>query len=416
MKELLLVAPFVSLPGEPQFNRFLYLCYLWAQDYEVTLVTSSFCHCAKQQRDPKNPALADLPFKLVLLHEPDYKSNVSFARFWSHRIFHQSFQTWLNRQISQTRFPFDIVYSAFPLISTNLTLGKLKRSCGYKFIIDVQDIWPDSIFAAIPFLKTADFLIEPLRAKAHLAYSYADGLVAVSKTYLDVARDRAPNTPGHIAYLGSDYQTVESAVPQALDPAKIRLFYLGTLSHSYDIETVIKGFETLQNTFDNVELHILGDGPDRDRLEKRSKNNVFYHGYLPYEKMLSFAKACHFAINPIVGSATQSITNKLSDYVAIGLPILSSQQNLEAMEIVKAQGGYLFEPGSAESFAASARRAVEDYLSKGRSKGRSPNHQHSQKSQTAIAERPQIDRLFDRRISYPQIANFIEQIYALEPP
>lgn len=413
MKKMALVAPFISLPGEPNFNRFFYLCRLWAKDYEVTLITSTFCHPTKQLRDRHNEAWQDLPFKWVLLDEPGYRSNVSFARFWSHRIFHQSFQVWLENELARQPagdFPFDIVYSAFPLISTNLTLGKLRQTFDFKFIIDVQDIWPDSIFSALPFLKQAGFLISALRAKAHQVYGDADGLVAVSKTYLDVAlsRRRSP-VPSHVAYLGSDYQLIESIEAKALAPGAIRLLYIGALSYSYDMKTVVLGFEMLRAQFDAVELHILGDGPDRTRLEKLSGEGVFYHGYLPYEEMVAFAKACQIAVNPIVGSATQSVTNKLSDYVAFGLPILSSQKNWEAMEIVKAQGGYGFEAGSAESFAIAATQAIRDWQRQNTRQNRATG-QHSASGPVTIPvrHRRQIDSLFDRRISYPKITEFIE--------
>ncbi len=399
MKHILVVAPFVSLPGEPYFNRFLYLCYLWAQDYEVTLVTSSFCHPTKQQRLRGSKDLADLPFKLILIDEPGYKTNVSFARFWSHRVFHKAFKAWLINELTSSS-SFDIIFSAFPLISTNLTLGELKSRFNYKLVIDVQDIWPDSIFAAIPFLKQADFLLSPLRAKAHQAYGYADAIVAVSQTYLEVACSRRTQKSAHVTYLGSDYQLIESINPKPLDAHKVRLVYIGTLSHSYDLETVIRGFLALgadrENRFSHVELHILGDGPKRERLQaiagQRTDDSIFFHGYLPYTEMVAFVKACHFTINPIVGSAAQSITNKLSDYIAFGLPILSSQRNWEAMELIKSRGGYLFEAGSPESFEAVAARAI---LLGAATKSR---------------QRDATDLLFDRRIAYPKITEFVKSL------
>lgn len=410
------MAPFVSLPGEPCFNRFLSLSYLWAKDYDVTLVTSAFCHPQKQPRDRNSEAIANLPFKLVLIDEPGYRSNVSFARFWSHRIFHQNFKRWLVNALEQEP-AFDVIYSAFPLISTNLTLGALKPQSTYKLIIDVQDIWPDSIFSAIPFLKAADFLISPLRAKAHRAYRYADGLVAVSKTYLDVALSHCPQTPSQVAYLGSDYALIESIAPKPLSSKAVKLFYLGTLSHSYDMETVIRGFSQMSVQAGDVELHILGDGPDREKLEalcvSSSTHPVIFHGYLPYEDMVAFAKSCDIAINPIVGSATQSITNKLSDYIALGHPILSSQRNWEAMELIKSRDGYWFEAGSVQSFMAAAQQAVRDcQLAKIDAIAPSPSPVGTLAA-FKTASSHQTDRLFDRRVAYPQITEFIEQLCAI---
>ncbi|MBT9315656.1 glycosyltransferase [Leptothoe spongobia] len=393
MKKILLVAPFVSLPGEPCFNRFLYLCYLWSTNYDVTLVTSAFCHPTKTKRERGSKDFQDLPFKLTLLDEPGYKSNVSFSRIYSHDRFHKNFESWLYQEL-ESNSKFDIVYSAFPLIATNITLGKVKKKFGFKFIIDVQDVWPDSIFAALPLLKEFDFLLAPLREKAHRAYGYADGIVAVSKTYLDMAQARNPHTPGFVAYLGSDYQLIESIHPKPLDNSIIRFVYIGTLSHSYDIQTVIKGFGQVRAQFPNAELHIVGDGPERHQLETKSGDGVFFHGYMAYEDMAAFVKACHIAINPIVGNALQSITNKLSDYMAFGLPIISSQKNIEAIELIKARNGYLYEAGSAESFAEIASKTIVE----------NP-HQINNKHKP-----DDIDALFDRRVTYPKITDFIESV------
>ena len=423
MQNILVVAPYVSLPGEPTFNRFLYLCYQWAKAYNVTLVTSSFCHFTKQQRDRNSPQLANLPFELVLIDEPGYRKNVSPARILSHRAFHRAFKIWFRRQfigsaelglkpgMKGARSPYDVVFSAFPLISTNLTIGKLKRQFNYKFVIDVQDIWPDSIFAVLPVLKKVDFLLAPLRNKAHKAYSYADGLVAVSETYLQVARRLCPQTAGFVTYLGSDYQLIESIAPQPLPADKVRLVYLGTLSRSYDLATVIQGFNQLSADFGAAELHILGDGPERERLEAIAGDRVFFHGYLPYEEMVAFVKACDFFVNSIARSATQSITNKLSDYMALGLPILSSQQNPEAKALIQKRGGYFFEPGSSESFTQAAAQALS---------ARTPALTAASTSGTALGRSDSavrrvpdsIDFLFDRRIAYPKMTEFVEKICA----
>lgn len=400
MESILVVAPFASVPGEPYFSRYLHLCYLWAKDYRVTLVTSSFRHWTKLHRDRQSPNLADLPFELVLLDEPGYQRHVSFARFWSHRRFHDEFKTWLLTEL-EAGVRFDLIYSAFPLISTNLTLGKLKSQYGYKLVIDVQDIWPDSIFVALPFLAKAPYLLSPIRAKAYQAYGYADGLIAVSKTYLAVARRHCPKTPGQVTYLGSDYQMIETAPARALAASKRRLVYIGTLSYSYDLTTVIRGFSQLATRYPNLELHILGDGPDRDRLEKIAAAGVFFHGFVAYDEMLSFVKACDLTINPIVGKATQSVTNKLSDYIALGLPILSSQENWEAIELIKRRQGYLFEAGSPESFARAAEQAI--------AQRQSESQQPIEQQERAYDE---IDRLFDRRVTYPQITEFLESIYS----
>ncbi len=46
-KHILLVAPYVTFPDEMGMNRFIYLANLLADEFDVTLVTSRYCHFLK---------------------------------------------------------------------------------------------------------------------------------------------------------------------------------------------------------------------------------------------------------------------------------------------------------------------------------------------------------------------------------
>ena len=50
--------------------------------------------------------------------------------------------------------------------------------------------------------------------------------------------------------------------------------------------------------------------------------------------MMSVAKGCDISVNAIHSYAMQSITNKLSDYMALQKPILNSQVNDEVAEVL----------------------------------------------------------------------------------
>ena len=105
----------------------------------------------------------------------------------------------------------DVVFSAYPLIATNLLLGKHKARLGYKLIVDVQDVWPESFSSVVPFLKKVPHNLLPFASRANQAYRYADALVAVSQTYLDRAKEANPNVPGEVVYIGADFPKLDAA-------------------------------------------------------------------------------------------------------------------------------------------------------------------------------------------------------------
>lgn len=128
------------------------------------------------------------------------------------------------------------------------------------------------------------------------------------------------------------------------------------MSYSYDIDTAIEAFSKLDRD-GNLKLNILGTGPDEDRLKKLAKNlrvynkNVFFHGYLEYEKMVAYLKESDLALNAISSSSSKgTITNKFGDYVSTGLPILNSCQEKEVLYLIRSKGlGINYIPGDPDS-------------------------------------------------------------------
>ncbi|EGV37385.1 glycosyltransferase [Neisseria weaveri] len=384
-----IVAPYCSLPSEPHFNRFWYLAERLAESHNVLLITSNFKHYDKSFRRPEDAEAASKGrLKVKLLRETGYTKNVSLDRLKSHHAFVQDLKQWLE---SCTPGGQDVVFSAYPLIATNIVLGEYKQRLGYKLIIDVQDVWPESFSTVIPFLKNIPHRLMPFSGKADKAYAGADGLVAVSRSYLKRAREANPSAPGEVVYIGADFDKMEQAEAKIFPDQKIRFFYLGTLSFSYDMETVCKGIKQLNETGADVELHIMGGGPDLKNLEQYADQSIKFYGYIPYTEMMSVAKGCDIAINPIHAHSAASITNKLSDYMALQKPILNSQVHPEVEEVLNLVPHVNYQSGNVGSFVQAARQIMQQ--------------RHNPIQTDEILQR------FKRDISYRKIINLIERLH-----
>jgi len=339
-KKLLIVAPYCSLPGELNFNRFLYLAHMLSNEFEVTLLTSKFRHYDKKMRS--GVVSSDLPFSVCLMDEPGYSKNVSFSRLYSHRVFCNNFKKWFIKN-----HDYEVVYSAYPLIETNIILSKFKSNYGYKLIIDVQDVWPESISSFFPIVSKLPIELIPFTGKANAAYSSADGIIAVSKTYLDRASIANKSKNKECVYIGSDKVAIYSKEPVELNEEPLKLAYIGTLSHSYDLKTAIL---EMKKFVGKSELHIMGGGPEEEYLKSIAPNNVKFYGFMEYSQMFAVLRSCDVALNPIKSSASQSVTNKLSDYLCVGIPILNSQVNDEVFELLKTVECENYQSGVKASF------------------------------------------------------------------
>ncbi|WP_308018463.1 glycosyltransferase [Neisseria bergeri] len=383
-----IVAPYCSLPSEPHFNRFWYLAELLSQSHDVLLITSNFKHYDKSFRRPEDAEAASQGrLKVMLLEESGYSKNVSLGRVTSHHRFVKHFEKWLENCRPGEQ---DVVFSAYPLIATNLLLGKHKARLGYKLIVDVQDVWPESFSSVVPFLKKVPHNLLPFASRANQAYRYADALVAVSQTYLDRAKEANPNVPGEVVYIGADFAAIASAPAKDFGDSTTRFFYFGTLSHSYDVDTACRGIQKLLDSGKNVELHIMGGGPDLDRLKQYACDGIKFYGYIPYAEMMSIAKGCDIAVNAIHSHAMQSVTNKLSDYMALQKPVLNSQTNAEVLDLLNLLPHANYRSGDADGFV----QAAKDIL----------------KRKNDPVQSDEIVRRFKRDVAYQKIVNLIERL------
>lgn len=335
-KHILLVAPYLTFPNEPGANRFITLTNMLSQEYEVTLITSRFCHFLKSQRTDAYP-LKNV--ELVLLDEPGYTNNVSISRLTSHRVFCNN----LIKYMESNTKPIDLVYSAYPLIYTNYYLGKNKHKFGYKLVIDVQDVWPDAIMGPISLFSNplGKLTLAPVNKYANVTYGYADGLIAVSETYLKKADvNQLPQDKKASVFIGSERLFFDPNHHPSQAPDKpIVATYIGTMAGSYDLDTIVRAAPLVK---DKVHIQFIGTGQDESGLQALNKTlggHVRFLGTMKYNDAMQILSQSDIAINPIKTHAQQSITNKLSDYFCCGLPILSCQENDEVKKLLSQGGG-----------------------------------------------------------------------------
>ena len=134
----------------------------------------------------------------------------------------------------------------------------------------------------------------------------------------------------------------------------------------------------------------MGGGPDLDRLKQYACDDIKFYGYIPYAEMMSVAKGCDIAINAIQSYSMASITNKLSDYMALQKPILNSQVNDEVAKVLTLLPHANYRSGDVDGFV----QAAKDIL----------------KRKNDPVQSEEIIRRFKRDVAYQKIVNLIERL------
>jgi len=326
-KDILIISHFVDFPWEKGNDRFVYVAQMLAgQGQRVEIVTSDFIHNQKRHRRrgdfPKEP----LGFKVTLLHEEGYKKNVCLKRLRSHKGLGSRLKSYLLKRKKP-----DVIYCAVPSLDLAWEASEYAVKNGIRFVVDIQDLWPEAFEMVLPFPVLGRFLFYRARRKADAVYSRADEIVAVSETYL--ARGRRVNKKngkGLSVFLGTEFAAFDQyrEIEGPIKPKEeVWLAYVGTLGHSYDLTEVIDALRRLNNP--KLRFMVLGDGPLKERFQKQAEKAGIlctFTGRLPYPQMVSLLCHCDIAVNPIMKGAAQSIINKVGDYAAAGLPVVSTQE------------------------------------------------------------------------------------------
>ena len=324
---------------------------LCEKDYKVEIVTSSFAHMEKKQREFLKQNVADLEFEYTTIYEPGYPKNVCVRRFYSHYIMGINLKKYLKKRKKP-----DVIYCAIPSFDVASVAATYARKNKIRFIIDVQDLWPEAFEMVFNMPIISDIVFAPMKKKANIAYRQADEVIAVSDTYKNRALQVNKKCKiGHTIFLGTSLERFDRAASnknKEYVKKEIWLAYCGTLGHSYDIRCAIDAMAILKERgYSKICLVLMGDGPLRIAFEKyaiKRNVNVKFLGLLDYEEMCSVLSMCDIAINPIVHGAAQSIINKHADYAAAGIPVISTQENEEYRKLVEQYNmGFNCENGNA---------------------------------------------------------------------
>lgn len=352
LKKVLIIAHFCGAGDSASNNRFDYLFKVMKKKHmDVQLITSDFSHNDKHHRCKSKDK------DIILIHEPGYSKNICIKRFYSHYIFAKNVKKYL---YEMDRIP-DIVYCAVPSIDVGKVVSEFCISYNIPFYIDIQDLWPEAFFLVfhVPFISDAIFFL--MKRAIDLTYARADHIIAVSDTYRKRAlKVNKKGATSQTIYLGTDLNDLDFALDKGMSPLKkdsysLWIVYLGTLGRSYDLRTVIMAMKEVQKQHENAQILFLGSGPDEMNLKKyanKNKVNAIFLGRRTYIEAMHILNQCDIALNPLVKGAPQSIINKVCDYAALSLPVISSLNNEEyQMLIEKYEAGFNIESENSKALS-----------------------------------------------------------------
>lgn len=344
-KKIAVISMGVKLNGEKGYSRFRYIGdFLSEAGYQVDLITTTFQHWEKAQRDIDTIKKEDYKFRLKFIYEPGYRKNIDPRRIWSHHIAAKN----LTKLLEQDG-DYDLIYCEIPPNDVALAAAEYAKKKGIPFVPDVNDLWPEAMRMVLDIPVVSDILFYPLQRDAEKVYSLVSGIIGTSDEYRDrPLKNQKLDVPRKTVYVGNEIaefdKGVETYGPQIQKPGgEFWVSYAGTIGTSYDIRTmVLAGRELLDRGMDQIKIKILGGGPLKEELENLAKEkecaNVEFVGYAPYPQMAAYLAKSDILVNSFVKKAPQSIVTKIGDYLAAGKPMINTCMSPEFRRKVETDG------------------------------------------------------------------------------
>jgi len=361
------------LPLEPDVRRHrtgMLADVFLKQGHSVHWWTSAFEHQRKVMLfDQDRDIMQEDGLILHILHGCGYSRNVSVQRYLDHRMIARKF-----RASAQGMPPPDVVIASMPCYHLACEAVHYAKKRQIPVFIDIRDLWPD-IFVdrlrgrILRRLGAAGLYFEFKRLQKTL--SRADGLIAVSKSYLHWAlryAGRGVCASDHVFFLGCHRgrpDDIRCDLPpwlQGRERQKLFLF-IGSFGVSYELGAILKAAKKMHlSGRDDVCFVIAGTGEQDGslRMEASGLPNVVFPGWINAAEISSLLKAGYAGLLPYVKDASQGIPNKPFEYLSAGLPLISSLEG-EMADMINREGlGLFYPPGDSDSLIYAIEKLIDN--------------------------------------------------------
>lgn len=268
-----------------------------------------------------------------------------------------------NKKVKRIREDFDVIY-VLGLSPNTVALPaiKLKKRKSIPIIMNIQDLWPESI-VAVTGIKNR-FIIGGIEKLVNYIYRNCDLLLCASSSFVNIIQDRLHSDKHKVKYW-PQYSTVEKTdkAEPVFDKLNFNITFTGNIGEAQGIDLAIRAANELKDT--NIHWNFIGEGRNKNRMielveELNLSDFVTFFDYMEEKTIPKYLAASDAALlilkpDPVF---EMTIPAKLQTYLACGVPIIGCV-NGEAKRIIEnAKCGIVSGTVSIESLVSACREIL----------------------------------------------------------
>lgn len=289
----------------------------------------------------------------------------------------------------------DVVYASSPHLLAGLSgliLAKVRR---VPFVLEVRDLWPH-ILVHMGKMSSEHPVYRALTLLEELLYRHADKIVAMAPgTEVDLVGRGI--SAGKIAYIpnGADPEDFtpsahRSALREKYGFTRLTAIYAGAHGPANGLDLLLEAAEEVADL--PIDIVLVGSGVTKNSLQKAAKekglSQVRFLDPVPKTEIVDLLYAADLGLHVLADVElfrTAVSPNKLFDYMAAGLPVVTNSPGLVGDLVTESQCGWSVAPTQlASGLRAFASESVAGRVGRGKS-GQDWIREHQ--SRSAMAER-----------------------------
>jgi colanic acid biosynthesis glycosyl transferase WcaI len=257
----------------------------------------------------------------------------------------------------------DVVYAYHPPATIAIPALMLKVIRGVPFVLDIQDLWPDTLAAT--GMVTSRSVLAAVGGFCGLGYRSASRIVVLSPGFRRVLADRGvPAEKIDVIYNWCDETALTHVqhdapiVCEARLNGRFNVVFAGNLGRAQALSSVLRAAKLLVEKAPRVQFVLVGEGVEAATLKAQAADiavpNVRFLPGRPAVEVAPLLAAAdvllvHLRDDPLF---SLTIPSKTQAYMAAGRPILMAVRGDAAELVTRAKCGLCCEPEAPARLAA----------------------------------------------------------------
>jgi glycosyltransferase involved in cell wall biosynthesis len=262
----------------------------------------------------------------------------------------------------------DFLMLESPPLFLGLSALLLARVTGARLIVNVSDLWPDSV-ARVGIIKRNSVVYKMCLSLEAMLYRNAWLVTGQTKGIVASIRTRFPESDVYHLPNGVDLGRFDG-IPSASAREELGgregfvVVYAGLHGLAQALSQVLEAAAILQAEGKRARFYFIGDGPEKQALGEQARNlelrHVFFTPSIPNAEIPPVLASADAVLVPLRKGFDDAVPSKLYEAMASGTAILATSEGEAAELLQSARAGLVVPPENPEALAAAIRQLMED--------------------------------------------------------